>query len=73
MRAWAVLLIVPWVVLAFPWAVALMRGRRTEAAGLATLWAAGWACAVWLWFGPGMAVVLGLGLAVVFTTTIELD
>lgn len=72
MKTWLALLLLPPIVFVLPWTVALVRGRRVLAAALFALWLAGWICALWLWFGVGLTVLVGLGLAVVFTTTIEL-
>ena len=72
MRAWLALLLLPPLVFVLPWTVALARGRRRLAAAHFVLWLAGWVCAVWLWFGVGLTVLVALGLVVVFTTTIEL-
>jgi hypothetical protein len=71
-KAWVALVLLPPLVFLLPWAVALARGRRIVAAALFVLWAMGWLCALWLWFGVGLTVLVVLGLAVVFTTTIEL-
>jgi hypothetical protein len=72
MKAWLALVLLPPLVFLLPWTVALARRRRGLAAMLFVLWSAGWACALWLWFGVGLTVLAVLGLAVVFTTTIEL-
>jgi hypothetical protein len=71
-RAWLALVLLPPLVFVLPWAVPLARGRRALAAALFVPWAIGWVCALWLWFGVGLTVLVVLGLAVVFTTTIEL-
>ena len=69
---WLLFFVAPPVVFVLPWIVALYRRQFGLFAAILTVWILGWAILLKLWFGVGLAIVILLGLAVVFTTRIRL-
>jgi hypothetical protein len=68
MSAWIVRLFAPWIVFVLPWSAAAYQRRWATALCLGTVWLAALACAAWLWFGPGAAVLVAVGVWALVTT-----
>jgi hypothetical protein len=68
MNAWIVRLLAPWIVFILPWSAAAYQRRWSAAICLGAIWAAALACASWLWFGPGAAMLVATGVWALLTT-----
>lgn len=73
MRAFALLMLGSFLVLVFPWIVALYRRQYSISGALFAVWLGGYICAAFLWFGVGIAIVIGSGVLVTLLTSLHLD
>ena len=73
MRAFSILMLGSFLVFIFPWIAALYRRHYFNFSALFMLWIAGSICAIFLWFGIGVAIIVGSGVLATLLTTLNLD
>lgn len=72
MKALLIQLLLPPVLVAFPWLLALVRGQWVRFALLLLLWSAAIAVMLLKWSVPGAVALVALGLITAMSTTIQI-
>lgn len=72
MKALLTQLLMPPVLVAFPWSLALMRRQWVRFGLLLLIWVAALALMLFKWSGVGALLLTALGLGTAMTTTIQI-
>lgn len=72
MKALLLQLLLPPVVIATPWLLPGLRQQWLKFGAIFLLWVLGWCLTLFVWAGPGVILLMSLGLFSAFTTRIRI-
>lgn len=73
MKSLVLQLLLPPVAFMFPWLIPAVQGNRIRFAILLALWTAGLVVMTRIWAGPGLIMLVSLGLFALITTRVRIS